>query len=293
MEVFFSIAELKILLKYDAECCDILYDEALASFSLEHVPDPDIRFLVDVDSPIPATDSCKKLFTSTPAGLWTVFEDEESGHYVISLQNVERSLDPFRVVKANRNLSDFVIYSKPNQYNQVYPLEYPLPDLAVSGYANINRIGIILHSACIMFNNKAYLFAGVSGSGKSTISLLWQKDNDAEVLTDERVLIRQFHDGIWGFGTPWHGTEKIHKNRGASIDKIFFIKHGNENKATLLRKLDAANRLMVRCFPAFWNTEGMKFALDFCLMIAEKVQCYELEFVNKPSVISYVKGFCD
>ncbi|NOY64970.1 MAG: hypothetical protein GXO97_06220 [Nitrospirae bacterium] len=110
------------------------------------------------------------------------------------------------------------------------------------------------------------------------------------MLTDERVIIREEKGSLWAFGTPWHGTAQLHKNAGTPVDSIFFIKHGKQNRAIPIKIPDAVNRLMVRCFPTFWNRQGMEFALEFCIRIAREVACYELEFVPTPSVIEYVKA---
>lgn len=290
MKHFFSIGELKIFLELDVRGFEIFLDKALDTFAVDPFDVPDIRFQVDTTSLFPSLDSCSKIFTSSPEGLWTILDDKDKTSYFIALQNVAKEAEPYKVIKADRKFTDFIIYERLNEEGILFPLEYPLADLAVSGHININKIGIILHSACITLGERGYLFAGVSGSGKSTISEIWQKDGEAEVLTDERVIIREHDNDLWAFGTPWHGTSEIHKNSGAPIGKIFFIKHGRENRAVPISKTDAANRLMVRCFPPFWNREGMEFALDFCSKVAEAKDCYELEFVNDTSVTKYIKN---
>jgi hypothetical protein len=290
MNKFFNIGELKISLEYEPGNYEIFLEKALESFSSEPFETPDICFQIDTTSPFPQVNSYNKIFTSNPDGLWTILDDKDKTHYLIALQNVARETVPYKIIRTDRTFSDFIIYTRPSSENLLFPLEYPLADLAVSGHININKIGVILHSACVSVEGRGYLFAGVSGAGKSTISEIWQKDDEAEVLTDERVIIREFNNELWAFGTPWHGTSEIHKNSGAPIEKIFFIKHGKENRAVPISKTDAANRLMVRCFPTFWNREGMQFAINFCSRIAEGKECYELEFVNDMSVTDYVKG---
>ncbi len=289
MRKFFGVGELRISLEFDPLAHEILLDRALEAFAAEPFETPDIRFQIDTTSPFPSPDSLRRIFTSGPAGLWTIFEDRDKTGYLIALQDVERESQPYRIIRADRKFADFTIYTRPSSKNMLFPLEYPLADLAVSGHININRIGIILHSACISFKGVGYLFAGVSGSGKSTISEIWQKDGEAEVLTDERVIIREHENALWAYGTPWHGTSGIHKNRGAPIGKIFFIKHGEANRTIRISETDAANRLMVRCFPTFWNREGMQFAVDFCLRVARESECCELEFVNDSSVLDHLK----
>ena len=289
MKRFFSIGELKISLEFDSGDYKIFLDKALEAFAVGPFEIPDIRFQVDTTSPFPSLDAYKKIFTSNPEGLWTILEDKDKTGYLIALQNVVREIKPYKIIKADRTFTDFIMYTRPNEEGILFPLEYPLAALAVYGNINIKRIGIILHSACITLGGRGYLFAGVSGSGKSTISEIWQQDQDAEVLTDERVLIRELNKDLWALGTPWHGTTGIHKNMGTPIEKIFFIKHGKENKTTPISKTDAASRLMVRCFPTFWHRDGMQFVVDFCSKVAETKQCAELEFLNDASVIEYIK----
>jgi len=290
MKNFFSIGDFKISLEFDFGDYEIFQDKALEAFAIEPFETPDIQFKVDTTSPFPPLDSSTEIFTSNPEGLWTILEDKDKTSYLIALQNVVREAKPYKTIRANRKFTDFIIYTRPNEEGILFPLEYPLADLAVSSHINVNTMGIILHSACITLGGKGYLFAGVSGSGKSTISKIWQQDQDAEVLTDERVLIREMKNNLWAFGTPWHGTSEIHKNMGSPIEKIFFIKHGKQNKATPISKTDAASRLMVRCFPTFWNREGMQFSMDFCSKVAQEKECFELDFVNNMLVTDYLKA---
>jgi len=291
MEKFFSIGAINISLTYDPASYDITLDKALETFSFDAFQMPDIRFRVDTESPFPSIETCRRIFTTSPDGLWTIFEDQDKTCYLIVLQNSMRDSEPYKIIRADRRFSDFIICDRPAKNNMLSPLEYPLAELAISGYLNLNKIGIILHSACISLKGKGYLFAGESGSGKSTISEIWHREGEAEVLTDERVILRELHNELWAFGTPWHGTTKVHKNMGVPIDKIFFINHGNNNRAIPLSKTDAASSLMVRCFPTFWNREGMEFTLDFCTRVAERRECYNFQFLLDQSAAGYLRKF--
>ncbi|GBE35191.1 hypothetical protein BMS3Bbin06_01729 [bacterium BMS3Bbin06] len=286
---FFSIGKISIVLNHDP-ALDIVLDPALYNFTSEPVDSPDMVFDLNVTSPFPDITACKKIFTTAPGGLWTILGSPDKNGYIISLQNMERDERPYKTVQTDKRFSRFLIHHRPNTSGRVAPLEYPLDELAVSGHLNLNGIGIILHSACISFNGQGYLFSGVSGSGKSTLSEIWRKDGETDVLTDERVIIREVDGKLRAYGTPWHGTAQIHRNADAPADKIFFIKHGKCNRARPISTTDAANRLMVRCFPTFWNREGMDFTVDFCIRIAGGIDCYELEFIPDESVIEYVKG---
>jgi len=287
MDRYFSMGLLSIRLSWpDGET--VIIDQAMENFSTIYTPEPDLVFSLCKDKP-EMPESCREIFSTAPEGLWRILECPGEEGYVIALQNMERDRAPYKVVYADRGFHNFRIFSEPVRTGGYVPLEYPLDELAISGHLNLNRIGIILHSACISLEGRGILFSGTSGSGKSTLSELFAGEKDIDVLTDERVIIRKRRGGLWAFGTPWHGTAEIHRNAGTSINKIFFIKHGKENRIYPITKMDAANRLMVRCFPTFWNRRGMEFALDFCSRIAETIDCYELEFLPDRSVVGYVR----
>ncbi len=286
---FFSIGALKMSLEYYPEEQDISTEKALESFSDRTSEDVDISFRLDNNTPLPSLDVCRQIFTSNPRGLWTIFEDATASHYLISLQNVERERTPYRIIKVDREFREFLIYAGPGGRRSLFPLEYPLAELAVSGHLSINKIGIILHSACISWKGRGFLFSGVSGSGKSTISEIWRKEDEAKVLTDERVIIRDCNKDLWAYGTPWHGTAEIHINTGIPVENIFFIRHGKVNSVARISTMDAANRLITRCFPAFWQREGVEFALDYCARIARLKRCFDFQFVPDKSATDFLK----
>jgi hypothetical protein len=290
---FFSIGALKLSLEYDPGEHDVSIEKALWSFSGGPFEYPDISFRIDTTAPLTLPDGYRKIFTSSPDGLWTIFEDTAASHYLISLRNIERDVTPYRLIKADREFREFLVCAGPGGRRPISPLEYPLAELAVSGHLNINKTGIILHSACISWRGKGFLFSGVSGSGKSTISEIWLKEGEAEVLTDERVVIRDFNSELWAFGTPWHGTAEIHKNRGIPIENIFFIGHGRENRISRISTMDAANRLAVRCFPTFWHRQGTEFAIDYCSRMARARNCYDFRFVPDQSAAGFLKEWND
>ena len=63
--------------------------------------------------------------------------------------------------------------------------------------------GLLVHAASAVRGGRAFLFAGVSGAGKTTISRL--APPDVTLLTDEISYLRREGDGYAAFGTPFAG----------------------------------------------------------------------------------------
>ena len=107
--------------------------------------------------------------------------------------------------------------------------------------------GFLLHSAGAIRHGRAFLFSGVSGAGKTTISRL--APPDATLLTDEVSYIRRVDSatgaGYRACGTPFAGElARVGENCSAPIASLFFLKQGTENKIEPLDKSEAIRRLM-------------------------------------------------
>lgn len=96
------------------------------------------------------------------------------------------------------------------------------------------RSGFLLHAASAIRNGKAFLFAGVSGAGKTTISRL--APADATLLTDEISYVRKqdIHkqdSGYIAYGTPFTGElAKLGENISAPISRLYLLAQGPENR---------------------------------------------------------------
>ena len=89
--------------------------------------------------------------------------------------------------------------------------------------------GFLLHSASAIRNGKAFLFAGVSEAGKTTISRL--APSDVTLLTDEISYVRKRDDGYVAFGTPFTGElAKLGENVSAPIAALYLLAKRRENR---------------------------------------------------------------
>ena len=89
--------------------------------------------------------------------------------------------------------------------------------------------GFLMHSASAIRNGKAFLFAGVSEAGKTTISRL--APPDATLLTDEISYVRKQGAGYVAYGTPFTGElAKLGENVSAPIAALYLLAKGSENR---------------------------------------------------------------
>jgi hypothetical protein len=103
--------------------------------------------------------------------------------------------------------------------------------------------GFLLHSASAIRRGKAFLFAGVSGAGKTTISRL--APADATLLTDEISYVRKHDEGYVAYGTPFTGElAKVGENASAPIATLYLLVQGRENRIDPVGPAEAGRELL-------------------------------------------------
>ncbi len=103
--------------------------------------------------------------------------------------------------------------------------------------------GFLLHSASAVRNGNAFLFSGLSGAGKTTISRLAPKD--AELLTDEISYVRHLGGSYRAFGTPFAGElGRPGANISAPVTALYFLRKAPTNSIEPVQPGDALRLLM-------------------------------------------------
>lgn len=87
----------------------------------------------------------------------------------------------------------------------------------------------LVHAASAIRNGRAFLFAGASGAGKTTISRL--APADATLLTDEISYVRKSATGYDAHGTPFAGElARLGAHCSAPLAALYLLRQGPENK---------------------------------------------------------------
>ena len=138
--------------------------------------------------------------------------------------------------------------------------------------------GFLLHTASAIRDNRAFLFSGISGAGKTTISRL--APPDVVLLTDEVSYVRREATSYHACGTPFAGElARVGTNCSAPVATLFLLEKGSENKIEVLNAAEAV-RCLLRNILFFAEDAGLvemifRSACDF----ADRVPVRRLTFV--------------
>jgi hypothetical protein len=138
--------------------------------------------------------------------------------------------------------------------------------------------GFLLHSASAIRNGKAFLFMGVSGAGKTTISSL--APANVALLTDEISYVRPQNAQYIAFGTPFTGElAKVGENVSAPIAAAYLLGKGPENRIEPVERGEAARALLANTLFFANDQELVQAVFDSALHFVETVPVSKLTFV--------------
>ena len=138
--------------------------------------------------------------------------------------------------------------------------------------------GFLMHSASAIRNGRAFLFSGVSGAGKTTISRL--APPDATLLTDEISYVRKRGDGYVAYGTPFTGElAKIGENVSAPLATLYLLAKGPENRIDEVAPGEAARSVLANMLFFAEDEELVQATFHSAFEFASRVPVRRLTFV--------------
>jgi hypothetical protein len=247
--------------------------------------------------------SGRQLFDS--GSIWRLYEDGAEFQFDFSAPILGDR--PYKRLIVDRGFRQAILQMNEESFSglpfAVSPLEYPLDELLIMHRLTQER-AIELHGVGIVGPDGANnLFVGHSGAGKSTTARLWTSLHKVEILSDDRIIVREspareLQPGddprqIFMYGTPWHGEGCFALPQRAPLQRIFVLEHGQGNVITRLTRSQMVAELFARAFVPFHRHEYVESALSFLDQLADSVPCYRYSFEPDQRAVDKIIHFHD
>lgn len=231
--------------------------------------------------------------------VWKLYEDRTD--FIFDFSSSLVASQPYKRLFVNRVFSEAKLQMNKEFFRSakrpILPLEYPLDELLIMHRLTQEK-AIELHGCGIVrADGIGNLYVGHSGAGKSTTTRLWTAQEDVEVLSDDRIIVRRestekqvpllrFAKGrndnakykMRMYGTPWHGEAMYASPNSAPLARIFILEHGHGNVLTPLSPSQAVGELFARSFVPFHRHEYVDSALSFLQELVETIPVYRYAF---------------
>lgn len=148
--------------------------------------------------------------------------------------------------------------------------------------------GFLVHAASAIRRDRAFIFSGVSGAGKTTISRL--APPDVTLLTDEISYVRREGDRYFACGTPFAGElARVGANQSAPLSALFFLEKGLRNSIEPIGPTEAIQRLMRNILFFAHDPELVKLVFQSACEFASVVPMHRLIFVPDQRVWDIIR----
>ncbi len=99
-------------------------------------------------------------------------------------------------------------------------------------FTTATRATLLFHASTVVWQDRAFLFLGVSGTGKSTHSRLWLKAIDGtRLLNDDNPVVRIDDEGQpVVYGSPWSGKTPCYKNEHYPLGALVRLYQAASNR---------------------------------------------------------------
>jgi len=227
---------------------------------------------------------------------WAIYRKGDSFIY-LSISPNPNDDEPHRVATFNSDFSRGTIYSPPAEgtriRNQGLPSLTLFPtDQILVAQLLAARQGCYMHAAGLILNGQGLLFVGHSEAGKSTTTLMLK--GQAEILCDDRIIVRRWPEGFKIHGTWSHGDVPDVSPNSAPLKAVLFLEKSVDNRLQPLHERKAIFQRLLACLIRPLATrEWWVPSLEVIEQISREVPCYEMHFDNSGKIVSVLKDLVD
>jgi hypothetical protein len=154
-----------------------------------------------------------------------------------------------------------------------------------------DRDAVLMHSGAAMVNGKGLVFVGHSDAGKSTTMELLKTARresglNAEILCDDRNVVRRWPEGWRVHGTWSHGTTADVSPADAPLGGILFLEQATANEIVPLtdRKL-IWRRLLATLIRPMVTAEWWQKELDILERLVAEARFYAMRFDKTGAIV--------
>ncbi len=145
--------------------------------------------------------------------------------------------------------------------------------------ATANQRTALFHSSVVSYKGKAYMFLGVSGTGKSTHSSLWLKHIEGtELVNDDNPVVRILNNGeVWLYGSPWSGKTPCYRNVSYPMGALVNLSQAPENKIRRMKGIEAYASLIGSISGKRWDPQVADGLHETEKLLVENVPVWHLD----------------
>lgn len=160
-------------------------------------------------------------------------------------------------------------------------------------YLAQKRRMVVLHSASILYQGRAWLFSAQAGTGKSTHTNLWRELLQVPLLNGDLNLLAMEEGRPVIHGIPWCGTSEIYDTETHPLGGIILLKRGEEDYVEELSPDVQRLLILQRIISPTWTPQMLERNLCLVDKLIPQIYVARLHCTPKFSAVTAVKAAID
>ena len=165
------------------------------------------------------------------------------------------------------------------------------PDRTVLGWVEMERLfherqQALFHAAWVMRKDKALLFSGACGIGKSTQAELWREYRGARIMNGDKTGLSFLNGDLTAFGTPFAGSSRYCEDGTAQVRSIVMLEQAPTDTIRRLSVKEAVRAIASQMPCQKWLADDVTAVLEYAELAARRVPVYLLSCTKEESAVN-------
>ncbi|MFC1714685.1 hypothetical protein ACFL6S_13540 [Candidatus Poribacteria bacterium] len=284
---YFQIAGITIQVDSDLPITDTTFRSKFKVFEVDGKGEDTITIRHHFSIPdLGDRDLGKEVYRKLP---WAIYRKEDSWIY-LGISSETSHIWGTAILNYDHTKSE--IYSSGEEYflrGDLHSLTCFPTDQILLARILADREGYYLHSGGVILDDKGFVFVGHSDAGKSTMVTMLK--DEAEILCDDRIIVRRWPEGFRAHGTWSHGDIPDVSANSAPLRAIMFLEQAQDNRLLPLNDQKEIMRRVLACLiKPLVTTDWWEKTLDLVEKMIQEVPFYIVQFDKSGRVLDLLKN---
>ncbi len=296
---YFQIAGITVCLEGDLDFNTIKFKDQLNAFAVDGPGEDTITLRHHFELPaLAGKDMGRELYRKPP---WAISAKNGTWFYR-SISDDRADAKVNRLAVFSDDYTRGIIYSPPHVREHI--MQYGWQSLSLFSTDQIwlgpllaDRNALLLHSGAAIVNGRGLIFVGRSDTGKSTTMELLKAAHranglQAEILCDDRNILRKWSDGWQLHGTWSHGDTTDTSPSCVPLQGILFLQQAEANHIDRLTdRKNIWRRLLATLIRPMVTAQWWEKQLEIMEQLINEVPCYTMNFDKSGAIIPELEKF--
>lgn len=274
--LFFSVAEVPFVLHSDSNqrLKGLLPSYAPFHVKAKEAAAPVFEVSTDLATVAPGADD-EQIFKFDTMDMTNIVYRRKEGGYVFVIRNAQGE------EAAHARTDAHFVHTEVQTFGEHASRAMGLNNVIMMAFAfaSAHQGVLLIHSSVVFRKERAHLFLGASGTGKSTHSSLWLKHIEGtDLLNDDNPAVRfDAENGATVYGTPWSGKTPCYRQLHFAVGSIVRLHQAPHNRIRRLQGLEAFSAFGPSCSMMQWDEYSRTAELHTIEQVVSSVPVYDLE----------------